>query len=114
MDLLLKEGKGMKKNILEKLTSRKFIVTVITAIAGIITAIIGENETVQIIVGAAMTIIPTIVYCITEGVLDAKSVKVITEATAEAAEKLGADEKVVDVIEQAGGLGETILKDKTE
>lgn len=104
----------MKKSILEKLTSRKFIVTVITAIAGIITAIIGENETVQIIVGAAMTIIPTIVYCITEGMIDAKSVKTIADATADAAEKLGASETVVDVIEQAGEIGETILEDTKE
>ena len=101
----------MKRTILEKLTSRKFIVTVLTAIAGIITAIIGENETVQIIVGAAMTIIPTIVYCITEGVLDAKSVKTIAEATADAAEKLGANETVVDVIEQVGDI---ITEDKKE
>ena len=103
----------MKKNILEKLTSRKFIVTAITAIAGVITAIIGENETVQIIAGAAMTIIPTIVYCIMEGVIDAKSVKTIAEATADAAEKLGADKKVVDTIETAGEIGE-ILTDKKE
>ncbi len=56
----------MKKSIIEKLTSRKFIVTAITAIAGIVTMIIGENEAVQIIAGAAMTIVPTIVYCIME------------------------------------------------
>lgn len=104
----------MKKNIIEKLTSRKFIVTVLTAIAGIITALIGENETVQIIMGAAMTIIPTIVYCITEGVLDAKSVKTIADATADAAEKLGANEQVVDAIEQAGEIAETITEDKKE
>ena len=104
----------MKKNILEKLTSRKFIVTAITAIAGIITAIIGENETVQIIVGAAMTIIPTIVYCIMEGVIDAKSVKTIADATADAAEKLGADEKIVDTIEQAGEIVEILTEDKKE
>lgn len=104
----------MKKTILEKLTSRKFIVTILTAIAGIITAIIGENETVQIIVGAAMTIIPTIVYCITEGVLDAKSVKTIAEATADAAEKLGANDAVVDVIESAGEIGEILTDDTKE
>ena len=103
----------MKKNILEKLTSRKFIVTAITAIAGIITLIIGENEVVQIIAGAAMTIVPTIIYCIMEGVIDANSVKTITDATADAAEKLGADKKVVDAIEQAGEIGE-ILTDKEE
>lgn len=104
----------MKKTILEKLTSRKFIVTILTAIAGIITAIIGENETMQIIVGAAMTIIPTIVYCITEGVLDAKSVKTIAEATADAAEKLGANDTVVEVIESAGEIGEILTDDTKE
>ena len=78
----------MKKTILEKLTSRKFIVTVITAITGIITMIVGENEIVQIVAGAAMTVIPTIVYCIMEGVLDAKSVKTIVDTTKEAVEKI--------------------------
>lgn len=99
----------MNKNILEKLTSRKFIVTAITAIAGIITMFVGENVVVQTLAGAAMTILPTIVYCLTEGVIDAKSVETITKATAEAAEKLGADDKVVEVIEQIGEVGETIL-----
>ena len=109
MDLLLKEGKGMKKNILEKLTSRKFIVTAITALAGLITLIVGENETVQVIAGAAMTIVPTIVYCVMEGTIDAKSVKTVTDATKDAAEKLGANDKVVDVIEQAGEMSEILV-----
>ena len=57
-----------------------------------------------------MTIIPTIVYCITEGILDAKSVKTIADATADAAEKLGANDKVVDAIEQVGEIGETHIE----
>lgn len=104
----------MKKTILEKLTSRKFIVTVITAITGIITMLIGENEIVQIIAGAAMTIIPAVVYCITEGVLDAKSVKQIVDATTDAAEKLGASDEVIDVIEKVGEIGDSLAEDKTE
>ena len=60
----------MKENLIKKLTSRKFIVTVITAIAGVITMIIGDNEVVQIISGAAMTIVPTVVYCLMEGVIE--------------------------------------------
>lgn len=103
----------MKRNILNKLTSRKFIVTAITAIAGIVTLIIGENEVVQIIAGAAMTIVPTIVYCIMEGMVDAKSVKTITEATVDAAEKLGADKETIDAIEKVGEVGE-ILTDTKE
>ena len=100
----------MKENLIKKLTSRKFIVTIITAITGIITMIVGENEVVQIISGAAMAIVPTIVYCVMEGVIDAKSVKAITEATSEAAEKLGADAEVVETIEQIGKVGEILTE----
>lgn len=103
----------MKKTFIEKITSRKFIVTVITAIVGIITMIIGENEIVQTVASALMVIIPTIVYCIMEGVIDAKSVATIVDATADAAEKLGADEKVIDAIESVGETVEIIVDDKT-
>ena len=99
----------MKEKLIQKLTSRKFIVTIITAITGIITMIVGDNEVVQIISGAAMTIVPTIVYCVMEGVIDAQSVKTITNATADAAEKLGAKEEVVDTIEQIGKVGEILV-----
>lgn len=102
----------MKNNLLKKLTSRKFIVTAITAIAGIVTMAIGENAVVQTIAGAAMTIIPTVVYCLMEGVIDAKSVKVITDATADAAEKLGADDATVNVIEQMGAVGEVLTEEE--
>ena len=101
------------KNFIQKLTSRKFIVTAISAIAGIITMIIGDTAVVDIVASALMVVVPTIVYCITEGVLDAKSIKVITEAVADTAEKLGADENVVDVIEQVGEIGE-VLTENTE
>ena len=104
----------MKKNIIEKLTSRKFIVTAITAIAGIITLAIGENELVQTIAGAAMTIVPTIIYCIMEGVIDANSVKTITSTTVDVVEKLGADEKLVDTIEQVGEVVEILTDDTKE
>ncbi len=98
----------MNKNIIKKLTSRKFIIALITAIAGIVTICVGDNEVVQVVAGAAMTIIPTVIYCLMEGIVDAKSIKTITEATADAAEKLGADDKTVDVIEQIGAVGEVL------
>lgn len=98
----------MKTNIIRKITSRKFIIAVITSIAGIITMYVGDSEMVNVIAGAAMTIIPTVVYCIMEGVIDAKSVQTITEATKDAAEKLGADETIVGVIEQMGTMGEIL------
>ena len=92
------------KNFLKKLTSRKFIVTAISTIAGVVTLIIGENAVVDIVASALMVVVPTIVYCITEGVIDAKSVKTIADTVADAAEKLGASEIVVDTIEQVGEL----------
>lgn len=104
----------MKINLIRKLTSRKFLITLITAITGIITLFIGENEVVQIVAGAAMVIVPTIVYCVMEGVIDAESVGVITDVTADAAEKLGADENTVDVIEQIGAVGKELVSDDSE
>ena len=104
----------MKADIIKKLTSRKFITTVITAIAGIATLILGENEVIQIIAGAAMTIVPTVVYCIMEGVIDAKSIKTITNATVDAAEKLGVDDPIVDVIEQMGDIGEILVDNENK
>ena len=102
------------KNFLKKLTSRKFIVTAISNIAGIITLIIGENEVVQIVASALMIVLPTVVYCITEGIVDAKSVKTITEVVADTAEKLGASEEKVEIIEQIGDIAEVLAKDTTE
>lgn len=101
----------MNNNIIKKITSRKFIVTVITAITGIITLCVGDNEVVKVISGAAMTIVPTVVYCLIEGMIDAKSIKTITEVAADTAEKLGADNATVDVIEQVGAVGEVLVDD---
>ena len=99
---------------MKKFTSRKFIVTAISAIAGIITLFVGESEIVQTIASALMIAVPTIVYCITEGIVDAKSVKTITGAVADAAEKLGASEDTIDVIEKVGELGEVIVGEDPE
>lgn len=99
----------MNTNIVNKLTSRKFILAVITAITGVITLCVGDNEIVKTISGAAMTIVPTVIYCIIEGVIDAKSVREVTNATTDAAEKLGANEATLNVIEQVGTVGEMLV-----
>ena len=100
----------MNKELIKKLTSRKFIVTAIAAIAGILTLIVGESETVNTVAGAAMTIVPTVVYCLMEGVIDAKSVKTVTEATADAAEQLGANEQTVEMIDKIGDVAEVLTE----
>ena len=102
------------KNFMKKLTSRKFIVTAISTIAGVVTLFVGESEVVQIIASALMVVVPTIVYCITEGVVDAKSVKTITETVADTAEKLGASKEDVEIIEKVGEIGEMIAEKKTD
>jgi hypothetical protein len=103
----------MKINIIRKITSRKFLVALITLVAGVVTMVVGDNETVSVIAGAAMTIVPTVAYCIVEGKIDAKSLETITDATKDAAEKLGADDSVVDVIEQMGAVGGVLVEEET-
>lgn len=103
----------MKVNIIRKITSRKFLIALITLVAGMVTMFVGESETLNVIVGAAMTIVPTVVYCLVEGKIDAASITTITDATKDAAEKLGADENVVDVIEQMGTIGGALVEEET-
>lgn len=102
------------KNFIKKMTSRKFIVTAISAIAGIVTLFIGNSEVVEIIASALMIVVPTIVYCITEGKIDAASVSTITQTVVDTAEKLGVSDEKVDVIEQIGAVGEVLTEENTE
>lgn len=98
----------MKIDWKKKLTSRKFIIAVITAIAGIVTLIFGHGEEVNTIAGALMTVIPTLVYCIVEGTVDAASVKKIGNAVSDAAEQLGAKE-ISEQVDQLTDLAEAIV-----
>jgi hypothetical protein len=92
------------KQTLQKLTSRKFLLSVISMLAGI-AALCGADETiVAIIAGAAMTVLPALVYCITEGRIDAASVHAAKEAVMDAAESLGAGETVQNIIGATGDL----------
>lgn len=102
-----------KEDLIRKLTSRKFIVAAISLIVGVLTIIFGKNEGVEVIAGAAMVVIPAIVYCIMEGKVDAASVKQITQATADAAEKLGAGKDTTDQIKQIGEAVEDLVTDES-
>ena len=104
----------MKDTLIKKLTSRKFIVTAISAIAGAVTLFIGNTEVVETIASALMIIVPTIVYCITEGIIDSKSVKTITDTVADTAEKLGLSDEKVEFIEKIGEIGEILTEENTE
>ena len=92
------------KQRLQQRTSRKFLLSVISMLAGI-AALCGADETiVAIIAGAAMTVLPALVYCITEGRIDAASVLAAKQAVTDAAEALGASETTQAVIDAAGDM----------
>lgn len=92
----------MNSKLLQKLTSRKFIMSALAALAGIFALIFGENEVVQIVTGALMVILPSVIYCITEGKIDAANVTLISSAVTDAAQKLGAKEDTVKNMETIG------------
>ena len=51
-----------------------------SAIVGIVTVFTGESDALTTVVGAAVTVISTVGYCITEGMVDAQSVRDISDA----------------------------------
>lgn len=100
-----------KEEWIRKFTSRKFIIAAISALTGVIALIVGDNAAVQTIAGALMIVIPAVVYCITEGRVDAASAAAITGAVADAAEKLGADKNTVQSIGKFGDAAQALLTD---
>lgn len=100
-----------KEELIRKFTSRKFIIAAISAITGVIALLVGDNAAVQTIAGALMIVVPAVVYCVTEGRVDAASAAAITSAVTDAAEKLGADEKTVQTIGKLGDAAQVLLTD---
>ena len=91
----------MKKNEwIQKLTSRKFIISALSALTGILSIILGENEAVNTIMGTLMVIIPSVIYCIMEGKIDVASAKAIGTAVADAAAQLGANRSTLENLEK--------------
>ncbi|MBE6662822.1 MAG: hypothetical protein E7606_06080 [Ruminococcaceae bacterium] len=91
-----------KNTLIQKLTSRKFLLSALAALAGVCALIFGENATVQTVMGALMVILPAVVYCITEGKIDAANVARIADAVTDAAQKLGANDNTVQSLEKIG------------
>lgn len=71
---------------MNKLKSRKFWLTLITTLSGIATALMSVNGEIGIIAGMVVAVLPTIVYVITEGKIDAKAVGMISEDISEVTE----------------------------
>lgn len=71
---------------MNKLKSRKFWLTLITTLSGIATALMSVDGEVGVIAGMVVAVLPTIVYVITEGRIDAKAVGMIAEDITEVTE----------------------------
>ena len=63
--------------MLEKFKSRKFLMTLLSVVVGILTLFGVADDTTELVYSIGMIIIPTVVYILTEGKIDANSVKQI-------------------------------------
>lgn len=78
----------MKVDIKKKLLSRKFWAMIIPSIAGIIIALGAPENVVNLIVGAMMSLVSTVIYVITEGKIDEASVKATLDGVKDVVEEV--------------------------
>jgi hypothetical protein len=88
----------------KKLTSRKFLLSCVSMAAGIALLCGADATTVSVIAGTAMTVLPSLVYCLIEGRIDSAAVTTSKEAILGAADDLGVDKPLRDVIDAAGDM----------
>jgi F0F1-type ATP synthase membrane subunit c/vacuolar-type H+-ATPase subunit K len=93
---------------MKKFLSRKFIFTAIADLTGLLTMVI-SNDTITTIIGAALMLVATVVFCIVEGTIDAKSIGAISDAVEDIAESLGAGDEIVDAIDKVGDIVEDLV-----
>lgn len=98
---------------MKKFLSRKFIFTAIADITGLLTIALG-NSAISTIIGAALMLVATVVFCIVEGAIDAKAVGQITDSVETIAEGLGADEDTVKAIGKIGFAVEDLIDANTD
>ena len=72
-----------------KLTSRKFILAVLSAVGGVAISLSQLGGKTAIICAVISAIIPPVTYIITEGVIDARAVHLITEAIDNITDSIG-------------------------
>lgn len=66
--------------MLKKFTSRKFIITVLTIVVGVATALTETGGKVGAVFGIIAAVAAALVYIIVEGNIDAKAVQLVTKA----------------------------------
>ena len=75
------------KDFLKKLGSRKFLMALISVISGIMSMMNCGDNLIQFVCSLVLIIIPTIVYVITEGVLDYTGIGLALEQIIETIQK---------------------------
>ena len=91
-------------SFLKKLTSRKFLLSCVSMGAGIALLCGADATTVSVLSGALMTVLPSLVYCLIEGRIDSASVESSKAAILSAADALGVQPPLTDVLEAAGDM----------
>ena len=74
----------MAEKLKSKLTSRKFWLSLIGVAAGVAQLFGADGDTVSVICGACMTLIPAVIYVLTEGRIDAQGAKKIASCVSDA------------------------------
>lgn len=69
-----------KKELISKLTSRKFIISVISIISGLLLLFGFDCNTTETISSVLMIILPTVAYCISEGKVDLEKIKSVSSS----------------------------------
>ena len=92
------------KSLVQKLTSRKFLLSAVSMAAGIALLCGADATTVSVLAGACMTVLPSLVYCLIEGRIDSAAVKEGKDAILKAADDLGANGPLKGVIDAAGDM----------
>lgn len=78
-------------NFIRKLTSRKLWMAIAGVATGIALALGADASEIQTITGAVTALIAAVVYIVTEGRVDAESVKNAVESVQDAVDTIGGD-----------------------
>lgn len=105
------------KDFLKKLGSRKFLMALISVISGIMSMMNCGDSLIQFVCSLILIIVPTIVYIVTEGVLDYTGIGLALEQIIETLQKYidskkeesENEEKIEEVLLQEGEI--EIIKD---
>lgn len=79
--------------MLEKFKSRKFIIAVLTMVAGVATALTETGGEIGTICGIIAAVAGAVVYIVVEGNIDAKAVQLVTDAATEIIDYFDDDEE---------------------